>query len=75
MASSVVPVWEHSFLKLKKSLLSLKYCEISWSTDIAKKEILIHRRNEFRGADESVSNVQDLKNEGKIIYYFLGEIL
>jgi len=35
-------------------------------SDIAKKVILIHRRNEFRGADESVSNVQDLKNEGKI---------
>ena len=35
-------------------------------SDIAKKVILIHRRNEFRGADESVSNVQDLKNKGKI---------
>ncbi len=35
-------------------------------SDIAKRVILIHRRNEFRGADESVSNVQDLKNEGKI---------
>ncbi len=35
-------------------------------SDIAKKVILIHRRNEFRGADDSVSNVQDLKNEGKI---------
>ena len=35
-------------------------------SDIAKKVILNHRRNEFRGADESVSNVQDLKNEGKI---------
>ena len=35
-------------------------------SDIAKKVILIHRRNEFRGADDSVSNVQDLKNKGKI---------
>lgn len=33
---------------------------------IAEKVILIHRRNEFRGADESVSNVQDLKNKGQI---------
>ena len=35
-------------------------------SNIAKKVILIHRRNEFRGADESVSNVQDLKNKGQI---------
>ena len=35
-------------------------------SNIAKKVILIHRRNEFRGADESVSNVQDLKNKGQV---------
>jgi thioredoxin reductase (NADPH) len=27
---------------------------------------LIHRRNEFRGALDSVEKVQDLKNQGKI---------
>ena len=31
-------------------------------TKIAKKVTLIHRRNEFRGADESVTKVQELKN-------------
>ncbi len=35
-------------------------------SSIAKKVILVHRRNEFRGADESVSTVQELKNTGKI---------
>ena len=42
---------------------------LDWSlylSNIAKRVILIHRRNEFRGADESVSNVQDLKNKGQI---------
>ena len=33
---------------------------------IAKKVILIHRRNEFRGANESVASVQKLKDLGKI---------
>ena len=33
---------------------------------IAKKVILVHRRNEFRGANESVSSVQKLKDSGKI---------
>ena len=36
--SSVVPVFEHSFLNLLNSLSSAKNCEISWSTDKAKKE-------------------------------------
>jgi len=42
---------------------------LDWSiylSEIAKKVILIHRRNEFRGANESVSSVQRLKNSGKI---------
>ena len=33
---------------------------------IAKSVTLIHRRNEFRGANESVSSVQKLKDSGKI---------
>ena len=33
---------------------------------IAKKVILIHRRNGFRGAEESILNVQNLKNRGLI---------
>ncbi len=33
---------------------------------ISKKVILIHRRNEFRGADDSVASVQKLKDLGKI---------
>ena len=42
---------------------------LDWSiflTDIAKSVTLIHRRNEFRGALDSVEKVQDLKNQGKI---------
>jgi len=42
---------------------------LDWSiflTDIASKVTLIHRRNEFRGALDSVEKVQELKNEGKI---------
>ena len=42
---------------------------LDWSiflTDIAKSVTLIHRRNEFRGALDSVDKVQELKNEGKI---------
>lgn len=34
--------------------------------DIAKEVTLIHRRNEFRGALDSVDKVQELKNAGKI---------
>lgn len=33
---------------------------------IAKKVTLVHRRNEFRGALDSVEKVQELKNKGKI---------
>lgn len=35
-------------------------------TNVAKSVTLVHRRNEFRGALDSVEKVQRLKNEGKI---------
>ena len=35
-------------------------------SDVAKQVTLIHRRNEFRGALDSVEKVQKLKNQGKI---------
>src|SRR5690606_3179621 len=34
--------------------------------DIAKNLTLVHRRNEFRGALDSVEKVQELKKQGKI---------
>jgi len=34
--------------------------------DVAKEVTLVHRRNEFRGALDSVEKVQELKNQGKI---------
>tara|TARA_B100000787_G_scaffold78299_1_gene57615 strand:+ start:33493 stop:34545 length:1053 start_codon:yes stop_codon:yes gene_type:complete len=42
---------------------------LDWSiflTDIASSVTLVHRRNEFRGALDSVEKVQELKNQGKI---------
>lgn len=42
---------------------------LDWSiflTDVAEEVTLVHRRNEFRGALDSVEKVQQLKNEGKI---------
>ena len=42
---------------------------LDWSiflTDVAESVTLVHRRNEFRGALDSVDKVQELKNEGKI---------
>ena len=42
---------------------------LDWSiflSDIAKSVTLIHRRNEFRGALDSVEKVQELKHYGKI---------
>lgn len=42
---------------------------LDWSiflADVAKEVTLIHRRNEFRGALDSVEKVQALKNQGKI---------
>ena len=35
-------------------------------TDVAAEVSLVHRRNEFRGALDSVDKVQELKNAGKI---------
>ncbi|HET8738012.1 MAG TPA: NAD(P)/FAD-dependent oxidoreductase [Pricia sp.] len=42
---------------------------LDWSiflSDVASEVTLVHRRNEFRGALDSVEKVQALKNEGKI---------
>ena len=42
---------------------------LDWSiflADVAREVTLVHRRNEFRGALDSVEKVQDLKNKGKI---------
>ncbi|KAB5489356.1 MULTISPECIES: NAD(P)/FAD-dependent oxidoreductase [Flagellimonas] len=42
---------------------------LDWSiflTDVAQEVTLVHRRNEFRGALDSVEKVQHLKNQGKI---------
>jgi thioredoxin reductase (NADPH) len=42
---------------------------LDWSiflTDVAKEVTLIHRRNEFRGALDSIEKVQDLTASGKI---------
>ncbi|WP_273568232.1 NAD(P)/FAD-dependent oxidoreductase [Maribacter halichondriae] len=42
---------------------------LDWSiflADVAAEVTLVHRRNEFRGALDSVEKVQHLKNEGKI---------
>ena len=42
---------------------------LDWSiflADVASEVSLVHRRNEFRGALDSVEKVQKLKNEGKI---------
>ena len=42
---------------------------LDWSiflSDVAESVTLVHRRNEFRGALDSVEKVQELKNAGKI---------
>ena len=42
---------------------------LDWSiflADVAAEVTLVHRRNEFRGALDSVEKVQQLKNEGKV---------
>ncbi|USL94807.1 NAD(P)/FAD-dependent oxidoreductase [Riemerella anatipestifer] len=42
---------------------------LDWSiflSNVAKEVTLVHRRNEFRGALDSVEKVQELKNKGKI---------
>ena len=50
---------------------------LDWSiflTNIAKSVTLVHRRNEFRGALDSVDKVQELKDAGKINLITPGEI-
>lgn len=37
-----------------------------YMADVAESVTLIHRRNEFRGALDSVEKVQELKNQGKV---------
>lgn len=39
---------------------------IIFLTAVASTVTLVHRRNEFRGALDSVEKVQQLKNEGKV---------
>src|SRR5690606_30077907 len=42
---------------------------LDWSiflADVSKSVTLVHRRNEFRGALDSVEKVQELKRQGKI---------
>ncbi|MDR2222268.1 MAG: NAD(P)/FAD-dependent oxidoreductase [Flavobacteriaceae bacterium] len=51
---------------------------LDWSiylADIAAEVHLVHRRNEFRGALDSVEKVQALKNQGKINLITPGEII
>jgi len=50
---------------------------LDWSiflSNIASEVTLVHRRNEFRGALDSVDKVQELKNEGKIKLVTPGEV-
>ncbi|WP_435253858.1 NAD(P)/FAD-dependent oxidoreductase [Tenacibaculum sp. A30] len=50
---------------------------LDWSiflTDVAKSVTLIHRRNEFRGALDSVDKVQELKDEGKLMLITPAEV-
>ena len=51
---------------------------LDWSiflADIASQVTLVHRRNEFRGALDSVEKVQQLKNEGKITLITPAEVV
>jgi thioredoxin reductase (NADPH) len=51
---------------------------LDWSiflAEIAKEVTLVHRRNEFRGALDSVEKVQELKNLGKIRLITPGEVV
>lgn len=51
---------------------------LDWSiflADVASEVTLVHRRNEFRGALDSVEKVQQLKNQGKINLITPGEIV
>jgi thioredoxin reductase (NADPH) len=44
-------------------------------SDVAASVTLVHRRNEFRGALDSVEKVQELKNQGKINLITPGEVV
>lgn len=51
---------------------------LDWSiylSNIAKSVTLVHRRNEFRGALDSVEKVQELKDAGKIKLITPGEVV
>ena len=51
---------------------------LDWSvflSNVASEVTLIHRRNEFRGALDSVEKVQELKNLGKIKMITPGEVV
>ena len=51
---------------------------LDWSiflSDVAASVTLVHRRNEFRGALDSVEKVQELKNQGKIRLITTGEVV
>ena len=51
---------------------------LDWSiflSDVAASVTLVHRRNEFRGALDSVETVQELKNKGKIRLITPGEVV
>lgn len=51
---------------------------LDWSiflADVASEVTLVHRRNEFRGALDSVEKVQEIKNLGKINLITPGEIV
>ncbi|MBP6001374.1 MAG: NAD(P)/FAD-dependent oxidoreductase [Flavobacterium sp.] len=51
---------------------------LDWSiflSNVAKKVTLVHRRNEFRGALDSVEKVQELKKEGKITLITPAEVV
>ncbi|WP_299211340.1 NAD(P)/FAD-dependent oxidoreductase [uncultured Dokdonia sp.] len=50
---------------------------LDWSiflSDVASEVTLVHRRNEFRGALDSVDKVQELKDQGKITLITPAEI-
>jgi thioredoxin reductase (NADPH) len=51
---------------------------LDWSiflSNVASEVTLVHRRNEFRGALDSVEKVQELKNLGKIKLITPGEVV
>nr|WP_293304233.1 NAD(P)/FAD-dependent oxidoreductase [Allomuricauda sp.] len=51
---------------------------LDWSiflAEVADEVTLVHRRNEFRGALDSVEKVQQLKNQGKINLITPGEVV